>query len=70
MPNKHIENTLLDGEMVIDEVGAQRFPRYLIYDIVKYENEDVGKTNFSMRLYCIEKEIINTRAKYIQEVKY
>ncbi len=55
-------------EMVIDEVEDKRFPRYLAYDILKFQGEDVGNARFSVRLLCIEKEIVQTRAKYIQEV--
>ena len=32
-----LTNTLVDGEMVVDTVGAQPVPRYLIYDIIKFE---------------------------------
>ncbi|XP_053143300.1 mRNA-capping enzyme isoform X3 [Hemicordylus capensis] len=35
-PHLHLENTLLDGEMIIDKVKGQVVPRYLIYDIVKF----------------------------------
>lgn len=35
----HITNTLLDGELVIDVDRAtnRRTPRFLIYDIIKFE---------------------------------
>uniref|UniRef100_A0AAA9S1A0 mRNA-capping enzyme n=2 Tax=Bos TaxID=9903 RepID=A0AAA9S1A0_BOVIN len=32
----HLSNTLLDGEMIIDRVNGQAVPRYLIYDIIKF----------------------------------
>uniref|UniRef100_A0A803W5K0 mRNA-capping enzyme n=1 Tax=Ficedula albicollis TaxID=59894 RepID=A0A803W5K0_FICAL len=32
----HLSNTLLDGEMIIDKVNGQVVPRYLIYDIIKF----------------------------------
>ena len=48
-------------------MNDERIPRYLIYDIIKFEGDDVGQTNFSTRLLCIDKEIIKTRAKHIQE---
>ena len=57
-------------EMVIDEVNEMKYPRYLIYDIVRYKDAEVGKTEFSRRLLCIEKEIVGARATYIQEVCY
>ncbi|XP_018329684.1 mRNA-capping enzyme [Agrilus planipennis] len=60
--NIHLKDTLLDGEMVIDKVDGQDIPRYLAYDIVKFEGKDVGKMAFStVRMECIQKEIINPR---------
>jgi hypothetical protein len=43
--NRHMRNTLVDGEMIIDKVkesnGHERLiPRYLIYDIIKFEVGD------------------------------
>lgn len=48
--------------MVIDKVNGESIPRYLVYDIVQFMGQEVGKTSFrSVRLLCIEKEIINAR---------
>ena len=55
--------------MVIDEVGSDRFPRYLVYDIVRFEGLEVGRTDFSTRLTCIEKEIVGARNSYIIAVR-
>lgn len=45
--------------MVIDKVQDRCIPRYLVYDIIRYENNDVGKLPFFPdRLKCIKKEII------------
>nr|XP_018906582.1 PREDICTED: mRNA-capping enzyme [Bemisia tabaci] len=66
-PDRHLSSTLLDGEMVIDKVGGQSIPRYLIYDIIRYDNEKVGQTPFSLRLFCIEKEIIGPYIKAKEE---
>ena len=60
-PDEHIFETLLDGEMVIDIVNGESYPRYLIYDIVTFERQNVGQTHFDTRTLCIEKEIIFTR---------
>ena len=54
--------------MVIDEVGSQRFPRYLISDIIRFKGLDVGKTEFWNRLTCIEKEIVGARHMYMANV--
>ncbi|KAE8286682.1 mRNA-capping enzyme Polynucleotide 5'-triphosphatase [Larimichthys crocea] len=60
-PRVHLANTLLDGEMIIDKVNGQPVPRYLIYDIIKYNGQPVGQCDFGIRLLCIEKEIISPR---------
>nr|XP_025949185.1 mRNA-capping enzyme isoform X3 [Dromaius novaehollandiae] len=57
----HLANTLLDGEMIIDKVNGQIVPRYLIYDIIKFNGQPVGDCDFNVRLACIEKEIIFPR---------
>lgn len=64
--NEHITDTLLDGEMVIDVVNGTNIPRYLVYDIIKFGNEDVGKLSFHPnRVDCIKKEIIRPRHEAI-----
>lgn len=48
--------------MVIDKVNGEDIPRYLIYDIIKFNGIDVGKCPFfPTRLECIQKEIIRPR---------
>ncbi|KAJ2944534.1 hypothetical protein O0L34_g3880 [Tuta absoluta] len=65
---RHLRNTLLDGEMVIDKVNGQEIPRYLCYDIIKFEGQDVGKMAFyPVRLNCIENEIVNPRHQAMKE---
>uniref|UniRef100_UPI0037E8D94D mRNA-capping enzyme n=1 Tax=Semicossyphus pulcher TaxID=241346 RepID=UPI0037E8D94D len=60
-PRIHLANTLLDGEMIIDKVNGHPVPRYLIYDIIKFNGQPVGQCDFNIRLLCIEKEIISPR---------
>jgi len=60
-PAEHIQNTLVDGELVMDKEGDQLVPRFLIYDIVKFEGQDVGKTDLDRRMLCIDKELIKPR---------
>ncbi|XP_076349616.1 RNA guanylyltransferase and 5'-phosphatase mRNA capping enzyme [Tachypleus tridentatus] len=66
-PDKHICDTLLDGEMIIDKVDGKNVPRYLVYDIVKFEGQQVGGTDFDRRLLCIKKEIIGPRIQAMEE---
>lgn len=48
--------------MVIDKVNGEDIPRYLAYDIIKFEGADIGKMPFHPnRLHCLENEIIKPR---------
>lgn len=53
--------------MVIDKVGSQPVPRYLVYDIIKFQGLEVGKTHFDRRMLCIKKEIIGPRHQEMSE---
>jgi mRNA-capping enzyme len=50
---RHLVNTLVDGEMVIDKANGMRHPRYLIYDLVSLEGNKVFQDNFSIRYRTI-----------------
>ncbi|ESO99998.1 hypothetical protein LOTGIDRAFT_213204 [Lottia gigantea] len=63
----HIRDTFVDGEMILDMVDGKSVPRYLIYDILRFEGQEVGKTDFDRRLLCIQKEIIGPRHAKIQQ---
>lgn len=56
-----LKNTLVDGEMVIDKHQGQNMPRFLIYDIVTYEGENVSKKSFKERLFIIKTRLIEPR---------
>lgn len=62
-----LSDTLVDGEMIkdVDEHGNP-VPRFLIYDIVQFQGEEVGKMNYDIRLQCIQKEIIDVRHDFMR----
>lgn len=61
-PSEHLRNTLLDGEMVIDNVAGKRYPRYLIYDMVSFmANPMRNEAFYPTRYIAIQKEIIEPR---------
>ena len=60
---KHLETTLLDGEMILDVVNGVKIARYLIYDIITFESQEVGSCDFRRRILCIDKEIIGPRER-------
>lgn len=66
--NEHLEDTLIDGEMVLDKYNGEIIPRYLIYDVIKISNFNIGKKPFFPdRLKCIEKELIEPRIRAIEK---
>ncbi|MFH4980636.1 hypothetical protein AB6A40_007345 [Gnathostoma spinigerum] len=69
--NRHIRDTLVDAEMIIDRINddsgvTKDVPRLLIYDIIKFEGQNVGDCDFRTRLLCIRKEIIGPRKEAMQ----
>lgn len=65
-PSGHLHNTLVDGEMILDKVKEEQVARFLVYDIIKFEGQDVGNADFDRRLLCIEKEIVGARNAKMQ----
>ncbi|XP_043268490.1 mRNA-capping enzyme [Venturia canescens] len=65
---RFLRDTLLDGEMVIDKVGGKEFPRYLAYDVIRYDGRDVMKRPFYPDRYTIiEKDIMAGRYRALHE---
>lgn len=47
---------------MLDKVNGQTIPRYLIYDLIKFEGEDLGKQPFyPHRFRCIQSNLIAPR---------
>jgi len=68
--NKCIKSTLLDGELVLDadpENSNVNIPRYLVYDIIRFEDFDIGKRKLEIRFECIKNEIINSRNEAMKQ---
>jgi len=65
--DEHITDTLVDGELVMDKEGETYHPRFLIYDIIRFQGLDVGNTDLDRRFLCIDKEIIAPRNQLAAE---
>ena len=61
----HLTNTLVYGELVIDKINGKEVPRYLIYDIITYENENMERKPFIERLDLICRAIVDVRNQAI-----
>ncbi|KAK2560147.1 mRNA-capping enzyme [Acropora cervicornis] len=64
---EHVYETLLEGEMVLDKENERSYPRYLVYDIVIFQGQEVGKQSHEIRMLCIEKEIEMARSLAAQQ---
>ena len=64
---RHLKNTLVDGELVIDTVDGADKPRYLINDIITYNGQNVSAKPFRYRLRLISEWIVNVRNKAIRK---
>lgn len=53
--------------MVLDKYNGEITPRYLIYDIIKFDDHNIGKEPFVERLKCIKKQLIDPRIKAMEE---
>ncbi|XP_034944085.1 mRNA-capping enzyme-like [Chelonus insularis] len=66
--SRSLKDTLLDGEMVIDKVNSTEYPRYLAYDVIMYDGNDVSeKSFFPDRYTIIEREIMGSRYRALNE---
>ncbi|CAD5124441.1 DgyrCDS12724 [Dimorphilus gyrociliatus] len=66
-PEDSVFDTLVDGELVVDQHEGQKIPRFLIYDIVQFESKPVGRCDFGRREICIQRELIGPRTVAMEE---
>ncbi|CAL2030748.1 unnamed protein product [Caenorhabditis brenneri] len=59
--NLPLDGTLVDTEVIIDEVNGVKLPRMLIYDIMRHKGVNIMKEPFIKRFEIIQKEIIDKR---------
>lgn len=52
--SRHLVDTLVDGEMVIDKAGGMQHPRYLIYDLISLEGNQIMHEEFDTRHRTIQ----------------
>ncbi|XP_034938933.1 mRNA-capping enzyme-like [Chelonus insularis] len=66
--SRNLKDTLLDGEMVIDKANGTEYPRYLVYDVIMYDGNDVSKKSFFPDRYTIiEREVMGGRYRALKE---
>lgn len=65
----HITDTLVDGEMVVDRVQDKSIARYLIYDLIFFQNANFTQKDFDCRLGCVRDSIVKPRNTWIGQGK-
>lgn len=65
----HIKDTVADGELVFDKENDVIVPRFLIYDIVTFDGQDVAKLRHVDRHTVIQREILQPRQEAEQAGK-
>jgi mRNA-capping enzyme len=69
--SRHLVDTLLDGEMVIDkDEHGLTHPRYLIYDCVSLEGDSIRQEDFNVRFRTIKEKIIKPRFAAMSEGRF
>ena len=67
MCTSHLKDTLVDGELVIDNVDGSAKPQFLINDIITYNGENVSNKPFPDRLLFISQSIVDIRNEAIRK---
>uniref|UniRef100_A0A1I8C0L7 mRNA-capping enzyme n=1 Tax=Meloidogyne hapla TaxID=6305 RepID=A0A1I8C0L7_MELHA len=62
----YLKGTLVDAEMVIDNVEGKEIPRLLIYDLIYFNNINLKKEKFSIRFKAIDDELIKPRIEALK----
>jgi len=74
---KNLTNTILDGELVIDNITTttdntsevKKIPRYLVFDVIMFSGKNVCALDFDHRTNLIAKEIVEPRNMLISQNK-
>ena len=53
-PQRHLENTLFDSEMVTNKTNEFSIPRYFGNDIIRFEGDEIGYKSSADRLFATE----------------
>ncbi|XP_065191969.1 mRNA-capping enzyme-like [Sycon ciliatum] len=57
----HVKDTVVDGELVFDNEGGRKVPRFLMYDFVTFQGHDIGKLSHPDRQNAIRHELLKPR---------
>ncbi|KAF9961208.1 Dcp1p-Dcp2p decapping enzyme complex alpha subunit, partial [Mortierella alpina] len=68
-PTKYQNETLLDGEMVLDQDGAKKTLRFLVFDLMVLNGTVVTQRSYSTRLGMMDQDILGVQANKPSDVK-
>ncbi|KAJ3077524.1 Dcp1p-Dcp2p decapping enzyme complex alpha subunit, partial [Quaeritorhiza haematococci] len=64
-PSKFHNETLLDGELIIDVEGDQRHLRYLVFDLIVVNGNSIAQRSFSTRLGILQQDVIKPHKHFM-----
>ncbi|CAO3571445.1 unnamed protein product [Mortierella alpina] len=67
-PAKYQNETLLDGEMVLDQDGAKKTLRFLVFDLMVLNGTVVTQRSYSTRLGMMDQDILGVQASKPSDV--
>ncbi|KAF9982950.1 Dcp1p-Dcp2p decapping enzyme complex alpha subunit, partial [Mortierella antarctica] len=67
-PSKYQNETLLDGEMILDQDGAKKTLRFLVFDLTVLNGTVVTQRSYSTRLGMMDQDILGVQASKPSDV--
>ncbi|KAF9115909.1 Dcp1p-Dcp2p decapping enzyme complex alpha subunit [Mortierella sp. AM989] len=68
-PTKFQNETLLDGEMVVENDGNKKSLRFLVFDLIALNGSVITQRSYSTRLGMMDQDILAVQASKTSEVK-
>ncbi|KAI7816535.1 mRNA capping enzyme, catalytic domain-containing protein [Gamsiella multidivaricata] len=68
-PTKYQNETLLDGEMVVENDGSKKTLRFLVFDLMALNGAVVTQRSYSTRLGMMDQDVIAVQTSKANEVK-
>ncbi|KAF9939283.1 Dcp1p-Dcp2p decapping enzyme complex alpha subunit [Modicella reniformis] len=68
-PTKYQNETLLDGEMVVESDGNKKTFRFLVFDLIALNGTVVTQRSYSTRLGMMDQDVLAVQAAKTSEIK-
>ncbi|KAG0015092.1 Dcp1p-Dcp2p decapping enzyme complex alpha subunit, partial [Entomortierella chlamydospora] len=68
-PTKYQNDTLLDGEMVVENDGNKKLLRFLVFDLIALNGVSVTQKTYNTRLGMMDQDVLAVQASKANEMK-